>query len=60
MMLYCHILGYTYTDDFKYMTEEEKREYCSPEVEVVTLSSQDVITSSPLGGGVIITPDDNF
>ena len=29
MMLYCHILGYTYTDDFKDMTEEEKREYCS-------------------------------
>lgn len=38
----------------------EKKEYCSPEVEIITFSSKDVITKSYVGGEVIITPDDQF
>ena len=38
----------------------EKKEYRSPELEIVTLSDNDIITASNPGGGVIITPDDNF
>ena len=38
----------------------EKKEYCSPEMEIIKLSCRDVITESEIGGGIIITPDDEF
>ena len=33
LTLYCHILGYTFTEEFKNMTEEEKKEYCLQSLE---------------------------
>ena len=38
----------------------EKKEYCSPQMEIIKLSYRDVITESELGGGIIVTPEDEF
>lgn len=38
----------------------DKKEYFTPEFDVILLSQRDVITESEVGGGIIITPDDEF
>ena len=38
----------------------EKKKYNTPEIEIVIVSKDDIIRTSNVGGGVIVTPEDNF
>lgn len=37
-----------------------KNEYTTPEIEIISISKSDIITTSNPGGGVIVTPEDEF
>ena len=37
-----------------------KNEYTTPEIEIISISESDIITASNPGGGVIVTPEDEF
>lgn len=38
----------------------KNNKYYSPKIEIIRLLPQDVITNSAAGGGIIVTPEDEF